>query len=1134
VRVRTPQTYDATAAPGSIGHDDWNDRELPGGASDDATRAALLGALSDNDFTVVDRIDLRPRRRRDLEGRSPSNRKGTVRVDVDVPAGEDAVVLLERDGMYSWQLPRGGPSRRSRSIDLAPRTVSFDIDVQPERRARSHRSVGAGSGDVGRPGRRPDRGLLGDVVHGAVQAIVLRFVAPAIADKVVEKLESSVRTGLVHITGGSLDQWQPIGSVADLKLDTDWTPRVLLLAHGTFSSTSSAFGALCVTPGAEGFVDTLVTAYDAVIGYDHKTLSVDPEQNARDLLDVLSAGGAGRELQVDVITHSRGGLVTRSLVETVLPQSSWKGTVDNIVFVAATNGGTHLADPERWHDLVDLYTNLVLVNAAGLQLVPGAAPFAEIVGGVVKGIGAFVKYLASYATDDDTVPGLAAMSPEGPFVTGLNEMPPGQPQPGTGWYVVSSDFHVSLFDDHHNPPELPRELAVKLAEGIVDPVFEGANDLVVDTASMSAIGLPWGGFIRETLELGTNDVTYHVNYFSQLQVIGKISEWLPLGLGAGGDENAPLPAWMTGGAAVGADGGDERGLEMAEAGGSGDRGLEMAPEPATPPVAAAPPPPVAAAPPPPAARRRARTTQVRRAVKRTSRKPSRVASGDGERAGTTPAQLAAEMPEVVAPDKEFTVRVRLARVELAATEDTVHVSEEVQVDAERPISVQVFGKDNVEMLDRDSKVFGLPSGDWAAELTFRAKAVEPGPVVVEVVLRQGWVPVGHVRLEGTAAVAGTPVPAAVTATVHTGVYAPELDGVACLDISQCRRPSGELVYSYALRLVPGDDVQFFESGPIVGRDAFVRDRIAEVEDVIKDPDLTVSQRLKQLQNTGTMLFDQFFPEAMQEYLWKHRDLVRDLIVYTDEPYVPWELVHLKPPRGKRGAKPRFLAQGGLVRWQLGSFPPRRMRVRRGRARSICPVYANPMFRNDAGVLEAGYLKERFGARSVTATPTGVERLLRGGGFDLLHFSGHGAARSEDIAEAKVLLKGLRRGRKVTEQYLSATDVSQNLDWADPSTGGPLVVLNACQTGRSGELFTTVGGFAKAFLDAGASAFVSCLWSVQEEPARVFVETLYEELLKGTPIARASALAREAAREADDPTWLAYVVYARPDAVLATR
>ena len=190
-----------------------------------------------------------------------------------------------------------------------------------------------------------------------------------------------------------------------------------------------------------------------------------------------------------------------------------------------------------------------------------------------------------------------------------------------------------------------------------------------------------------------------------------------------------------------------------------------------------------------------------------------------------------------------------------------------------------------------------------------------------------------------------------------------------------------------------------------------------------------------------------------------------------------------------------------------------------------------MFRNDVGLAEAGFLKDRFGAKPVTATPAGVERLLRGGGFDLLHFAGHGAARSDDIADAKVLLRGRRRGATIREQYLSSTDVSQNVDWTDPGVTGPIVVFNACQTGRSGELFTTVGGFAKAFLDAGASAFVSCLWSVHEEPAQVFVETLYDELLGGTPMSRASALARAAARDADDPTWLAYVVYARPDAVL---
>ena len=66
-----------------------------------------------------------------------------------------------------------------------------------------------------------------------------------------------------------------------------------------------------------------------------------------------------------MITHSRGGLVTRSFVEQVLPSSGWPARVDNIVFVASTNAGTHLADPERWSDLVDLYTNLAAVSARG-------------------------------------------------------------------------------------------------------------------------------------------------------------------------------------------------------------------------------------------------------------------------------------------------------------------------------------------------------------------------------------------------------------------------------------------------------------------------------------------------------------------------------------------------------------------------------------------------------------------------------------------------------------------------------------------------------------------------------------------------------------------------------------------------
>ena len=68
------------------------------------------------------------------------------------------------------------------------------------------------------------------------------------------------------------------------------------------------------------------------------------------------------------------------------------------------------------------------------------------------------------------------------------------------------------------------------------------------------------------------------------------------------------------------------------------------------------------------------------------------------------------------------------------------------------------------------------------------------------------------------------------------------------------------------------------------------------------------------------MFDELFPVDMQAYLWSKKSKIKDLLVYADEPFVPWELVHLKPPTGPREEKPRFLAQAGLVRWQPGEPP----------------------------------------------------------------------------------------------------------------------------------------------------------------------------------------------------------------------
>ncbi len=54
---------------------------------------------------------------------------------------------------------------------------------------------------------------------------------------------------------------------------------------------------------------------------------------------------------------------------------------------------------------------------------------------------------------------------------------------------------------------------------------------------------------------------------------------------------------------------------------------------------------------------------------------------------------------------------------------------------------------------------------------------------------------------------------------------------------------------------------------------------------------------------------------------------------------------------------------------------------------------------------------------------------------------------------------------------------------------------------------------------------------EPDPARIFVETFYARLLRGDTVASAALAGRTAARAEGDGTWLAYVVYARPDAVL---
>ena len=69
--------------------------------------------------------------------------------------------------------------------------------------------------------------------------------------------------------------------------------------------------------------------------------------------------------------------------------------VERAIFVSCTHGGTQLADPENWKTLIDLYTNLAAAGSRALALLPGGAIASTVLAEVIRGIGAFAKYLVT-------------------------------------------------------------------------------------------------------------------------------------------------------------------------------------------------------------------------------------------------------------------------------------------------------------------------------------------------------------------------------------------------------------------------------------------------------------------------------------------------------------------------------------------------------------------------------------------------------------------------------------------------------------------------------------------------------------------------------------------------------------------
>ncbi|MES1243461.1 MAG: CHAT domain-containing protein [Acidobacteriota bacterium] len=276
-----------------------------------------------------------------------------------------------------------------------------------------------------------------------------------------------------------------------------------------------------------------------------------------------------------------------------------------------------------------------------------------------------------------------------------------------------------------------------------------------------------------------------------------------------------------------------------------------------------------------------------------------------------------------------------------------------------------------------------------------------------------------------------------------------------------------------------------------------------------------------LEGLGRSLWQQLFNDEMQQAYRRFRESVQTLLIVSDEPWIPWEMVKPYDDRGDLLDDGFFAERFELTRWLSGD--------RSAAAEIVVPAVAcvlqgQGLSQADA---ERKLVVDRFGAGLRDASPPSpsVEDLidlLARGGIGLFHFIGHGSFDARLPNEAGFLLEDGSVFRASDLHGPAQTQIGKDR---------PMVFLNACSSGRQAWSWTGLGGWADRWVRCGCGAFIGPQWKVKDSAAAAFARGLYESLSRGETLGKAAQTARQEARKTlpDHPSWLAYAVYGHPNA-----
>jgi hypothetical protein len=403
--------------------------------------------------------------------------------------GVHTATLIQSDGMLHWEFGHGVPPRRMRA---APR------------RAGGRASTPA---DDVLPRRVMQRLRFTDLPRNEVANVLTKtdgWLTP--------------KQGLFQV--------QPDLALSSSTVRPLKEGRILLLVHGTFSNVETTLTEIGKATTGSQFLRRALSQYKQVLAFNHPTLSVSALLNAAELARTFRDSRA----TVDIICHSRGGLVSRWYREAF---EAGQRPAGKTVYVGSPLAGTGLAAPAKLKRSIDLLTNYASAMRECSEKTGAFLPLAGPISVLMSLLGTVFRVATSGPLDAgiSLVPGLTSQARQGlnaeilSLRAGLGPPGPVTPASIANYYFVTSNFEPN--DPGWKFWEYFRNIRDRLRNVVMDGIFEGENDLVVDTASMTDLtDLGVSLEPRQVRSFGTTPTVHHNNYFQQPETIAFFREVL--------------------------------------------------------------------------------------------------------------------------------------------------------------------------------------------------------------------------------------------------------------------------------------------------------------------------------------------------------------------------------------------------------------------------------------------------------------------------------------------------------------------------------------------------------------------------------------------------------------------------------